>query len=69
MDLASGPSRTSPLLLGMMSYTLLTCTGIYILTTAYCLSPYLGSVENALWLQGVWGQAEDVESRAGTFRA
>ena len=39
---------------------------IYILTTTYCLSPYLGSVENALWLQGVWGQAEDVERGAGT---
>jgi hypothetical protein len=71
MDLASGPSSTSPLLFGMMSYTLLTCTGytIYILTTTYCLSPYLGSVEDALWLQGVWGQAKDVQRGAGTWGA
>ena len=65
MFIASGPYRTRPLLFGMMSYTLLTCTGICI-TTTYSLSPYLGSVENALWLQGVWGQVEDVERGAGT---
>jgi hypothetical protein len=40
---------------------------IYILTTTFCLSPYLGSVEDALWLKGVWGQAQDVQRGAGTL--